>query len=57
MSGERAAAAVFDLISYDKLGQAEGSLETALQKFPSHYSVQVAQALLLLKTGHYLAAK
>lgn len=57
MNGERAAAAVFDLISYDKLGQAEGSLETALQKFPTHYSVKVAQALLLLKTGHHLAAK
>ncbi|EPY28228.1 hypothetical protein STCU_05237 [Strigomonas culicis] len=48
---DRAATRVFDLIDGLKLGQAEGALETALAKYPTHPAVRAAEALFLLRQG------
>lgn len=57
MDADRVAVRIFDLIDARQTSQAEGALETALQKFPEDDSIRAAEALLLLRNGNYALAK
>lgn len=57
MDADRSAVRVFDLIDSNHLSQAEGALETALQKHPHDDSLRAAQALLKMRTGNYQEAR
>ncbi|CCW67963.1 unnamed protein product [Phytomonas sp. Hart1] len=57
MNAERAAAGVIDLISSNKLSEAQVALENALLKYPKNNNVEVAEACLLLQNGQVSIAK
>ncbi|KAK7200651.1 N-acetyltransferase B complex (NatB) non catalytic subunit [Novymonas esmeraldas] len=57
MDADRAATRVFDLIDAHQTSQAEGALQTALQKFPTDDSLRAAEALIELRNGNYSLAK
>lgn len=57
MDAERAAVRIFDLIDARQIAQAEGALETALQRFPDDDNLRAAEALIVMRNGNYRLAK
>ncbi|CAM40209.2 conserved hypothetical protein [Leishmania braziliensis MHOM/BR/75/M2904] len=57
MDAERTAVRIFDLIDARQISQAEGALETALQKFPDDDTLLAAEALVVMRSGNYHLAK
>ncbi|CCW61742.1 unnamed protein product [Phytomonas sp. EM1] len=57
MNAERAASGILDLISANKISEAQIALEKALFKYSQNKSVQVAEACLLLHNNQVFIAK